>query len=92
MTILFRFFLFILLLLLTPVLQVAQAYDSPDFDFEIFDRDALRLSANDRETIVEVLNAVVCNFPESDLIDEDYPPTRKRKCASRESTAKTPRC
>lgn len=71
MTILFRFFLFILLLLLTPVLQVAQAYDSPDFDFEIFDRDALRLSANDRETIVEVLNAVVCNFPESDLIDED---------------------
>ncbi len=47
------------------------AYDSPVFDHRIVDTDALHIPKQELETIVEMLNAVACNFPKSSLIDED---------------------
>ena len=47
------------------------AYDSPDFDAGFLDVDALFLSANERESLVEALAAVACNFPESVHVDDD---------------------
>lgn len=49
----------------------ASAYDSPDFDAEFLDVDALFLKANERESLVEALAAVACNFPESVHVDDD---------------------
>lgn len=51
--------------------EAAQAYDSPNLDFKIVDTDALMLPKNELESVVEALNAVACNFPDSPLIDDD---------------------
>ncbi len=64
-----RFSLLLASLALTA--SVALAYDSPNLDLPLFDRDALQLTANDRDTIVEALNAIGGNFPDSERIDDD---------------------
>lgn len=50
---------------------VLSAYDSPDFDAEFLDVDALFLSVNEKDRLVEALAAVACNFPDSLHVDDD---------------------
>lgn len=52
------------------------AYDSPDFDREVFDVDALLLEGDARESLVEALASIASNFPDSTQVDSDL----KEKC------------
>jgi len=52
------------------------AYDSPDFDREVFDVDALLLEGDARDSLVEALASIASNFPDSAQVDSDL----KEKC------------
>ncbi|MDF1815756.1 MAG: LamG domain-containing protein [Verrucomicrobiales bacterium] len=47
------------------------AFDQPNFDECYIEKDALHLDSNLVESLVEALNSVVCNFPDSRIIDSD---------------------
>ena len=67
-----RFFGWIFAFSLWPVAPLPlQGYDAPNLDYRLVDRDALLISQNERETLVELLAAVAGNFPDSDLVDDD---------------------
>ncbi|MFK5921929.1 MAG: hypothetical protein QM496_07105 [Verrucomicrobiota bacterium] len=50
---------------------MAQAYQDPDFEIEVFDQDALSLQGSDRTAVVEALAALASNFPKNGLVDMD---------------------
>jgi len=67
--------LLLLLVSLCPVLTYADStagdYQAPDFDAELFDRDAVSLAGGDLADVIEALTAVVRNFDSVAHIDTD---------------------
>ncbi|MDF1862255.1 MAG: hypothetical protein P1U87_18710 [Verrucomicrobiales bacterium] len=54
-------------LLIAPVL----AYDSPDFDTEVFRADGIFLEDSEKQSLLEALASIATNFPENRRIDSD---------------------
>jgi len=48
---------------------LAQVYQDPDFEFEVFDEDAISLQGDERTVVVEALAALASNFPQNGLVD-----------------------
>ena len=49
----------------------SEAYDAPRFEQALINPDALFMTGHDKKMLVEALNAVAGNFPDSSLIDDD---------------------
>jgi hypothetical protein len=54
-------------LLIAPVL----AYDSPNFDAEVFRADGIFLEESEKQSLLEALASIASNFPENRRIDSD---------------------
>ncbi len=61
----------IITVLMMASLQVALAYDAPDFEYEIFSADGLFLEKNDRDTLLQALASLASNFPGENTVDSD---------------------
>ncbi|MGB0154455.1 MAG: hypothetical protein ACPGFB_10535 [Verrucomicrobiales bacterium] len=47
------------------------SYEAPNFDYIAFQRDGVFLETSDRESLLEALAAVACNFPTQPKVDDD---------------------
>jgi len=60
-----------LVLSLFAITGMTFAYDSPDFDYNLFSADALFLEEDDRTNLMNALTSVASNFPDNPLVDSD---------------------
>ncbi len=61
----------LLILSLFAITGMVFAYDSPDFDYNLFSADALFLEEDDRTNLMNALTSVAANFPDNPQVDSD---------------------